>query len=301
MKIRLANQTNIYYADHGSKSAPPVLMIMGLGAQLSMWPKSLIDKLLAQGFRVICFDNRDTGLSQKFTSKQCPNAVAQSMLKNVGVKLNAPYTLVDMAEDASELLTSLGVKHSHVIGVSMGGMIAQILAANFPAKVKSLTLISSTTNNPKLPSSDFRLLLALARRKKVFPTRIQAINQALHTLNEIGTKGEDPWSNGLRERIEESYDRCYYPVGASRHLAAIIATGDLRRWSRSVVCPTLIVHGTADPLVPFTGGKDLIRNIPNSELLSIQGMGHDLPDKHIERIVNAFTYRAGLHQVDLSA
>ncbi len=289
-----ANNIELAYREYGCKSDTPVLLIMGLGAQLSMWPPLLINSLVEKGYRVIAFDNRDIGLSQKFPDVSAPNPIAQTLLRRVGIRVSTPYSLLDMAADASGLLAALKVNKAHVVGVSMGGMIAQLLAANYPSQVLSLTAISSTTNNPSLPSSDFRVLLALAKRKTAFPTRAGAVNQTLQALHAIGTRGEDPWVNGLRDRVEESYERSYYPVGTSRQLAAIVATGDLRRWSNSIQAPTLVVHGTADPLVPFTGGKDILRTVSGAQLLTLEGMGHDLPERFIRKIVSRMTYLFGI-------
>lgn len=286
----LANNTQIAYQEAGPKDGPVVLLIMGLGAQLTMWPPRLIDGLTNLGYRVITFDNRDIGLSQKFPDIRAPNLLGQAVLKRLGLSHGAPYTLHEMTDDAVGLLQALKVERAHVVGVSMGGMIAQLLAAKYPNLISSLTAISSTTNNPGLPSSDWRVLLAMARRGTPPATVNGAINQTLYMLKAIGTPGEDPWVNGLRERVERSYARSYYPVGSTRQMAAIVASGDLRRWSRRITAPSLVLHGTHDRLVPLSGGKDIARTIAGSQLEIINGMGHDLPDRFLLRIISRLTF-----------
>lgn len=280
-----ANGITIAYESFGEDTDPAVLMIMGLGAQLAMWSQNMIDQIVAGGYRVITFDNRDIGLSQKFPTSNTPRLLPQLLAKRIGITLQAPYTLHDMADDAVGLLDALGIERAHVAGVSMGGMIGQILSAKYPKRVRSLTAIMTTTGNFKLPRPSRAAMKALSRRGPPPANREEAIDQSTRVFGIIGTPGEDHATNGYRERIARSYDRNYNPAGLTRQTAAIIATGDFRHMTRRIQAPTLIIHGRVDPLVPVEGGMDIHENVANSELHIIDDMGHDIPPRHLDGIV----------------
>ncbi|MEE2691864.1 MAG: alpha/beta hydrolase [Pseudomonadota bacterium] len=280
-----ANGIEIEVEDFGDKSNPAVLLIMGLSAQLTLWPTAFVDALVARGFRVIRFDNRDIGLSQKMHEARALSPflfIAAARL--FGAQRLAPYTLHDMAADAVGVLDALGVESAHVVGASMGGMIGQIVAAAYPGRVRSFTAIMSSTNNPALPKAEASVLKALFAKRPPAKSRDELIDRSVEAWNIIGTRdgGNDPVE--FRKRIAANVDRCTYPAGVRRQVAAIVATGDLRRWTRAIAAPTLVIHGSADPLAPNAGGRDIAANVEDAKLEIIDGMGHDLPPKHLPKI-----------------
>ncbi len=285
MPLVKANGVEIEVEEFGNKSDPAVLLIMGLSAQLTLWPMAFIDDLVAKGFRVIRFDNRDIGLSQKMHEARALSPfffIAAARL--FGAQRLAPYTLHDMAADAAGVLDALDVKSAHVIGASMGGMIGQLLAASYPDRVRSFTAIMSSTNNPSLPKADPAVLKALFAKRPPAKSRDEIIDRSVEAWGLIGTKdgGNDPAA--FRQRVAAAVDRCTYPAGVRRQLAAIVATGDLRRWTRAIAAPTLVIHGAADPLAPSAGGRDIAASVEGAKLEIIDGMGHDLPPKHLPKI-----------------
>lgn len=282
--IETEQGVTIEYETHGKEGDPVALLVMGLSAQLVFWPPALIDAIVEAGFRVVTFDNRDVGLSQKFHGKRPPNPIAQIALARFGLKLRAPYTLVDMADDTEGLLDALGIDQAHLIGASMGGMIGQVFAATRPERTASLTSLISSTNNPALPRADRKVAGPVLLNRRRSNTRDEMIDNALGLWSLIGTDDPDADPADLRGRIEKAFDRSYYPAGVRRQVAAIIATGDLRPFSRKITAPTLVVHGSDDPLAPVEGGIDTANTIPGAKLEIIEGMGHDLPAKFITRI-----------------
>lgn len=282
----IANGLELEYEIEGPADGPPVLLIMGLAAQMTFWPADFTKKLNDAGYRTIRFDNRDIGKSEKIRKARSPNVVLQMALRQVGIKAPSAYTLEDMAKDSVSLLDGLGIRKAHIVGVSMGGMISQIVAANYPERVLSLTPIMTTTNNKSLPRPKGEVAKVLFKPQKPAKTRNEAVERSLAAWDIIGTKDSGSTDAEKRERFEIAFDRGYYPVGPKRQLSAIIATGDLRRFSKRITAPTLIIHGKADPLVPMTGGMDVARNIPNSKLELIDGMGHDLPKKYLDHITS---------------
>ena len=279
-----ANNIEIEVEEHGDASAPAVLLVMGLAAQLTFWPRGFIDRLVKDGYRVIAFDNRDIGLSQKLHAKRALKPTYMALASAVGLKGLAPYRLTDMTADAVGVLDALSIEKAHIVGVSMGGMIAQILAADHPHRVKSLTAWMSTTNNPKLPKAAPNILKEVFAIRTRPRTREELIDRSVNLWGLIGTKnaGHDP--KEFRERIANSIDRCTYPAGVRRQIAAIVATGDLRSWTKRISAPTLVLHGLADPLVPYQGGEDIAANIEGARLEILDGLGHDLPPSHIQQI-----------------
>lgn len=281
-----ANGVKIAYETFGKPSDPVVFLIMGLGAQSAMWSQRMIDMIVDGGYRVIIFDNRDIGLSQKFPARKPPKLVPQILAKRIGITLKAPYTLFDMAEDAIGLLDALEIEQAHVVGVSMGGMIGQLVSGLYADRVLSLTAIMTTTNNFKLPRPSRDAMKALSRRGPPPKTREEAIDLSVKVFSIIGTPGEDHNTNGYRDRIATSYDRNHNPDGLRRQTAAIIAAGDFRHVTRQIKAPTLIIHGRADPLVPVEGGIDIRDNVANSDLHIIEEMGHDIPPRHLDEIMS---------------
>jgi len=278
------NGISLAYEDHGDPAAPPVLMIMGLGGQLTMWPDELVQNLVKGGYRVITFDNRDIGLSHQHGQEKPPKIVRQIILRRFGIKLKTPYTLLDMARDTIGLIDGLALERTHIVGISMGGMIGQHVAALVPDKVISLTGIMTTTGNPKLPRPNSNVMNAMIRRGPPPKTRDDIIDASVGVFSVIGTPGEDHNQNGMRERITLSYDRNYNPMGVGRQMAAIAAAGDFRSYTRQIIAPTLVLHGSADPLVPIEGGRDITDIIPGARMEVIEGMGHDVPKRFLPEI-----------------
>lgn len=284
MPTLTANGIEIAYESFGDASAPPVVMIMGLGSQLTMWSDQLVEDLVAGGYHVILFDNRDIGLSHQHTGEKTPNIIRQMLLRRIGIKVKSLYTLTDMAQDTIGLMDGLGLERAHLVGISMGGMIGQHVAALAPDRVNSLTAIMTTTGNPKLPRPARHVMRAMIRRGPPPTTRDEIIDQSVETFGIIGSPGEDQNTNGMRDRIARSYDRSYNRAGVIRQMSAIAATGDFRKVTRRVNAPTLVIHGSEDPLVPIEAGHDVARNIPGARLEVIDGMGHDVPPRFLPQI-----------------
>jgi pimeloyl-ACP methyl ester carboxylesterase len=275
MPVVKANGIQIEYDTFGEKSSPALLLIIGLGGQMIHWDEAFCESLAEKDFFVIRFDNRDTGLSTKFDEAGLPDIMGMVTAMMAGKSVVPPYTLEDMAEDTAGLLDALGIKRAHVCGMSMGGMIAQTLALRNPQRFLSLTSIYSTTGNPDLPQprSDVAELL-------MTPTPLEreaAIEHSMKIFKTISGSGfpfDESWHRNILGR---SYDRAFYPQGVIRQFAAILTQKNRKSALSSLSIPTLVVHGTDDPLVPIECGRDTAKAIPGSEFLSINGMGHDLP------------------------
>jgi pimeloyl-ACP methyl ester carboxylesterase len=271
-----ANGLNLEYESFGEPRDPAILLVMGLGAQLVLWPDALCQALAGAGYRVIRFDNRDVGLSTKLEHPRRPKLVRAAIAARLGLKVKAPYTLNDMAQDAVGLLDALNVPRAHVVGASMGGMIAQILAARHEPRVKSLVSIMSTSGNPRLPQARLDLQLRLVRRP-AGSDREALIEHSMETWRLIGSPHYPPSEQELRAKVERSYDRSSYRHGLARQTLAIIASGSRVPLLRRIQAPTLVIHGEEDPLVPVAAAYDLARHIPGARLEIVEGMGHDLP------------------------
>jgi len=269
----------LFYEDRGGLADPVIVLIMGLGAQLTVWPELLCDILQSRGFRVIRFDNRDIGLSSSMSLSEPLNTVKNFVRSKLGMQVKAPYDLYDMADDAMVLLDSLEVERAHIVGASMGGMIAQLLAASYPHRVLSLTSIMSNTNEPHLPTPDLRVLFHLVgiTGEKVVDAA-SAVSNRLVLWGMIKSPVHHTDKDLVAERAEKSYLRAFRPEGAARHSMAVMATGGFAARLKSIVAPTLVIHGNKDRLVPLAGGMDSVRAIPGARLHVIDGMGHDLPD-----------------------
>ena len=280
-----ANNLTLHYDDHGDPANPPVLLVMGLGAQMTMWPMELVEALVARGFRVIRYDNRDIGLSQKLDGAKAPGMVRHILFRRIGLRPRVPYTLSDMADDGMALLTSLGIEKAHVVGASMGGMIAQLMAVNHADRLLSLTSIFSTTGNPKLPQAEKAAMQALTKRPESMDEEV-LVEHGLNVTRAIGSPGYRPDPERQRERVRESVRRSVYPEGMVRQMAAIIDDGDRRDRLKSVNVPTLVLHGEDDPLVKVEGGRDTAAAIPGAKLKTYPGWGHDLPVELAEPIAD---------------
>jgi len=281
-----ANGIEIHYEEQGDPAAPAMLLIMGFGAQLTLWPDELVEALAAQGFRVIRYDNRDVGLSQKFDGVKAPGLVKMTLLSKIGFTPKVPYTLADMADDGVGLLDALGIERAHIVGASMGGMIAQHVAARHPDRCLSLTTVFSTTGNPKLPPARPEAMKALITRPDSTEEGV-LVEHGMMLARTIGSPGYPAPEDRLRERTLASVRRSFYPEGPTRHLSAIVADGDRRAILRDIAVPTLVLHGEDDPLVPCEGGRDTAASIPGARLKTIPGWGHDLPLELVDELAGA--------------
>ncbi len=289
-----ANGLTIAYEDHGDPAHPPILLVMGLGGQLTLWPIELVEALVARGFRVIRYDNRDIGLSTKFDAAGVPNVKRMIVRSLFGLSNHAPYMLADMAHDGMGLLDGLGIDKAHIVGASMGGMIAQHIAFAHPAHVLSLTSIMSTTGNRWLPRAKKEALSAmLDRPQSTDPEALIAHSKRIARV--IGSPGYPPNEERLDLRVRADFARSYHPAGFMRQTAAIIADGDRRRRLRGVVAPTLVIHGQDDPLVPMAGGVDTAKHIAGARLEVIPGMGHDLPLALVDTMADLIAGHAAAH------
>jgi len=261
----------------GDPAAPPIVLIMGLGLPAVAWPDAFVNGLVERGFRVIRFDNRDCGHSSKLGTGRMPNlpaAIAKAIMR---LPVRAPYNLDDMAADTVGLLDALGIDRAHVVGVSMGGMIAQVLAARFPARVTSLTSIMSSSGNPspRIALGQRRALRAIISRP-ADPSSIDGVvEHMVRVFGVIGSPGFPTPLEHLKQNFERIARRGLFPLGTARQLLAILASGDRRSLIRRIAAPTLVIHGADDPLVPVAAGVDTAANIPGAKLEIIPGMGHD--------------------------
>jgi pimeloyl-ACP methyl ester carboxylesterase len=281
----VSNGLTLEVEQHGKKSDPAVLLIMGLAAQLTRWPDDFIAALVSGGFRVIAFDNRDIGLSEKLDAERAPSPATVVLLDKVGLaSLVAPYKLTDMATDTLGLLDALEIERAHVIGASMGGMIGQILCAEHARRIKSFTAIMSSTNNPNLPKAHPAITKEILTGRTQSSTREELIESTLRIWNIIGTKNSGRDAQRFRQHVADSVDRNSSPAGIRRQIAAIIATRDLREWTRKISAPSLVIHGSDDPLVPLQCGLDIAATIENARMEVVEGMGHDLPPRLLTAI-----------------
>lgn len=270
-----ANGIDIEYETFGRKTDPALLLIMGFSAQMTMWPVKLCEGLAARGFYVIRFDNRDVGKSTHLSQLGVPN-VGEAMAKMMaGQPVTAPYTLDDMAADAVGLLDALGIASAHIVGASMGGMIAQIIGAKYPQKTRSMVSIMSTTGRPGLPAAKPEAMAALTT-PPASDSREDRIAAGRRIWNAIGSPGFPPAEDELEELLQREVDRVPYdPDGPARQMVAIIAAAPRNDMLKNVRCPCLVIHGADDPLLPVECGKDTAACIAGCELVVIPGMGHD--------------------------
>ncbi len=289
-QLARANGIELCYEIFGEASAEPLLLIMGLGAQMIHWPDDFCRQLAARGFRVIRFDNRDIGHSTKLSGGKRLSPIELLKLRFFRIPVAAPYRLHDMAQDTVALMDALSVKSAHVVGASMGGMIAQEMAISFPQRLRSLTSIMSTTGDPKVPPPSREAAAVLmapppATKEEYFARYAQTWK--------ILRAGHFPEDEALdREHAERTYARGLNPAGVGRQLRAILASGSRKERLRAVKVPALVIHGTADPLVHPAGGRDTAASIPGAKLVMIEGMGHALPIQMWPEIIDAIAAHA---------
>ena len=283
MKVR-ANGISLEVEDTGPADRPAVVLVMGLGMQLVAWPEPFIEALQAAGFRVVRFDNRDIGLSDKLDQFGVPNLMWEGLKHRIGLPVHAPYSVHDMAADTLGVMDALGIAQAHVVGVSMGGMIAQRVALAAPQRVRSLTSVMSSSGARYLPGPKAHVLQALLSRPRGHGEKA-IVEHYMKLFRVIGSPGFPLDEAQLRERILQGVRRSFHPAGTARQMAAIAA--DSRRADElpRIKAPTLVVHGKDDPLVPFACGQDTARRISGAQLVGVHGMGHDLPPGVVESIL----------------
>ena len=272
-----ANGIALEIEDHGSPAGEPLVLIMGLGMQLIAWHEDFVQSLVSRGFRVIRFDNRDIGLSQNFDHLGLPNLPMEALKLAMRLPVHSPYSLADMANDTAGLLDVMGIRSAHICGASMGGMVAQQLAARHPQRVKSLTLMMTTSGARRLPGPSLRVRAAMLSRPDDPQSVDSVIDYYVKLYKLIGSPGYPATDEYLTRRLGMSVRRSYRPRGSARQLTAIAADGDRSPLLARIKAPTQVLHGTDDPLVPVAAGRDLAEQIAGARLDLIEGMGHDLP------------------------
>ncbi|MCB9749368.1 MAG: alpha/beta fold hydrolase [Myxococcales bacterium] len=275
MQFASAAGIDLCYETFGDRSNPPLLLIMGLGCQLVHWPEPLCQRLAEHGFWVIRFDNRDVGLSSKLDHLGVPNVPRLVLRKRLGLSLSVPYQLRDLADDAFHLLDALGIRRAHIVGVSMGGMIAQLMTLRRPERVLSLCSWMSTTGDPRVGRPSTRAMRALLQK----PPRVRAAlpDHAVAVFRVIGSRGALLDEQRVRETSLVAFDRSPYRLGFARQLAAALAAPPRDAALARVRAPTLVLHGRADALINSSGGVATASAIPGAELRLFDDVGHDIP------------------------
>ena len=284
-----ANGVDLYYEEAGDPTAPAILLIMGLGTQLIAWPDAMIDGLVTAGYRVIRYDNRDIGLSTYLDSAPAVHPIWAMAAKRFGLPCPIAYSLKDMAADAIALMDHLDIAAAHIVGASMGGMIAQIVAATSPERVISLTSIMSSSGAPGLPGPAPELRKLLMARRPAHPTPAEATAAGAATLELISYPDPERGPAAFQSMAARAFERGFNPKGVRRHLLAIIADGSRATRLARIKAPTLVIHGAADRLVPLACSEDIARRVPGARLEVVNEMAHDLPPSQIARVVALIT------------
>lgn len=283
-----ANGLTVEYDVTGAPDAEPLLLIMGLGAQMTRWAQPFVNTLAGKGFRVIRFDNRDVGLTTKLDAAGIPAMADVFAALKEGRKPDVPYTLSDMAADAVGVLDGLGIQKAHIVGASLGGMVAQLVAADYPERTLSLTSIMSTSGHREVPGAAPEAAAVLNNRG---PNPHEDLEGFIaHSIKGARVVGSPAWpadEAALRERAISDFKRSYYPPGFARQYAAAVASPERRPKLAKIKAPSLVIHGADDPLVPLAGGQDTAKHIPGAELKVIAGMGHDIPEALNEEVAEA--------------
>lgn len=295
MQAKLPGNLHLEYESFGAENAPAILLIMGLGAQLLRWNIEICEGLAAKGYRVIRFDNRDCGRSSWMDGAPIPDIGAAM---RHGTKLEVPYTLEDMAADSLALLDALSIRAAHIVGISMGGAIAQIIAAQQPERTLSLTCIMSSSGRPTLPGPTPEAAVALFAPLPRDRSRDSIVADGVRRYLAVASPSYPTEVARLQSMFEQEYERGFYPQGVARQLAAIIANGDRSALLGEIRVPTLVIHGADDPLIPAVCGDDIARQVSGAELLVIEGMGHDLPLVLTGQLVDAIVSVAGRQGAD---
>jgi pimeloyl-ACP methyl ester carboxylesterase len=279
-----ANGIRIEYEEFGNSDDPVILLIIGFAAQMTVWPESFCQALAGHSFRVIRFDNRDVGLSSHLDGVRVPGMVRSMAANLLGIRLKTPYTLDDMALDAAGLLDALGIEQAHIVGASMGGMIAQIMAAKHARYVKSLASLMSTSGNRKLRGPRPDVLRHILFKRKQNMDHDAMIEYLVGLWQLIGSPEYPTALEETRHRVTSWVDRNHDPAGSVRQFAAMAADGDRTPLLGTIQCSTLVIHGEEDPLIRADGGRHTAECIRNAKLHVISGMGHHLPEVLIPSI-----------------
>lgn len=293
MHVLTADGIRLAYDSYGQKTNETMLLIAGLGTQRIRWTPAFCEALAARGFRVICFDNRDTGGSTHFTQHPAPNFSALATALMAGQRPHVPYTLQDMAADAVALLDALDIEQAHVVGRSMGGMIAQMLASDYPARVLSLISIMSSTGNPALPAASPEVMALMMRpAPNLADDEAGFIAHSLAFARRIAGTGFPFDEQAHRALVQEEIRRGHASGGFARHVAAMAVAGDRRAQLATIKAPALVIHGAEDPLILPACGEDTARSIPGAEFMLIDGMGHELPSGTWAMVVDSMVRTA---------
>ena len=280
-----ANGIEIEYETAGNKGDPALLLIMGLGAQLTLWPDAMFEGLAKKGFFVIRYDNRDVGLSTDFGKAGVPNMMDAFARLMKGEKVEVPYYLTDMAADAVGLLDALAIDKAHIVGASMGGMIGQIVAARYPERARSFVSIFSTSGRRGLPAGKPEALAMLSAQPEG-PSREQRVAHGIRLRNTIGSPRYPTPDAEVRALVERNVDRRWYPEGAARQYLSVMASGDRVELCKTIKAPTLVLHGEDDPLLPVDCGRDVASLVPGARIHTIPGWGHDLPPQLVPELTD---------------
>lgn len=283
-----ANGIEIEYETFGRKGDPALLLIMGLGAQLTLWPESLCEGLAGQGFFVVRYDNRDVGLSTDFDKWGVPDLMGAFARLMKGEKVEAPYLLSDMAADAIGLLDALDIDRAHMVGASMGGMIAQVIAGTYPQRTRSLVSIMSTSGRIGLPMGKPEAVAMLSSLPEG-PAREQLIAHGIKLRSVIGSPEYPTDPARMRALVERNIDRRYYPAGAARQYLSIMVSGPRVDLLKTVKVPTLVLHGEDDPLLPVECGRDVASLVPGAKIETFPGWGHDVPEQMVPKLVGSIS------------
>jgi pimeloyl-ACP methyl ester carboxylesterase len=293
MPVIKANGIDIYYEDNGPADAPVILLVMGLGTQMIAWPDEMIQSLVARGFRVVHYDNRDVGMSQRMEGAPAGNLVWAMIANAVGLPVRSAYSVADMAKDGIGLLDALGIRNAHVVGASMGGMIVQHMAASHPHKVLSMTSIMSSSGKRGLPGPRADIRRNMIKPRAANPTREEAIAAGVEIIKSFSYPDPARPDSAYPDLVGRAFDRGYYPIGTKRQLLAIVADGSRAELLKTIRVPSLVIHGGADPLVSKDGSIDIARHIPHARLEIIEEMAHDLPPSQVPRMVDLIADHAG--------
>jgi pimeloyl-ACP methyl ester carboxylesterase len=296
MPTARANSIDVDYAQFGPADAPALVLVRGLGTQRIMWPEKLLAGLVDRGLRVITPDNRDVGHSTKLDAAGTPDVAAVLRAMADGAASPSPYSVADMASDVVGLLDALEVERAHVMGISMGGMIVQHLAASHGERLVSMTSVMSSSGAPGLPAATPEAMAALMSAPSDPNSRDSVIENSVASQKVFGSPGYPTSDEDLRAAAGRAYDRCHHPAGVARQMAAVMADNGRFELLEQVRVPTLVLHGEADPLIPIECGRDTAQRIAGARFHSFEGMGHDLPSGLLPQLVEVIadhTQRAG--------
>jgi pimeloyl-ACP methyl ester carboxylesterase len=283
-----ANGIEFEYDEMGPADGEPIVLVMGFTAQMTKWPEAFRKGLVAAGYRVIRFDNRDIGLSHQFDYKGLPDipAITQAVVSGQDASGLAPYTLNDMAADVAALIDALDAKPAHVLGASMGGMIVQLLAINHPEHVRSMIPVMTTSGDPALPPSTPKAREALTMQPES-PSREDVVKLGVYVQGEIGSDRSIADTDEERAiSVGASYDRAYRPMGTMRQYAAILTQPRWHENLSNVKAPTMVLHGEVDPLITVAGGQDIVDRVDGAKLVVIPKWGHDVPKSVVPELVS---------------